>query len=47
MNSLETIDEKKKKIKDLKRIFLNYTHFTEKYRIDAIQKNSGNYEREY
>ncbi len=35
------------KIKDLRWIFLNYTHFSEKYRIDAIQKYSGICNREY
>jgi len=43
--SEETINSEK--IKDLRRIFLNYTHFSEKYRIDAIQKYSGICNREY
>ena len=47
MDNSVTIDEKIKKIKDLKRIFLNYTHFSEKYRIYAIQNYSGICNREY
>ena len=35
------------KIKDLRRIFLNYTHFSEKYRITAIKNYSGIYSKEY
>jgi hypothetical protein len=45
MDKSETINSKK--IKDLRRIFLNYTHFSEKYRIDTIQKYSGICNREY
>ena len=45
MDSLDSIDSKK--IQDLKRIFLNYTHFSEKYRIAAIQNYSGICNREY
>ena len=45
MDKLNSIDSEK--IKDLKRIFLNYTHFSEKYRIVALQNYSGNYNTEY
>ena len=45
MDKSDTINSEK--IKDLKKIFLNYTHFSEKYRIDAIQKYSGICNSEY
>ena len=45
MDKSDTINSEK--IKDLKRIFLNYTHFSEKYRVDAIQKYTGICNREY
>ncbi|MHA1562424.1 MAG: hypothetical protein ACTSPA_09900 [Promethearchaeota archaeon] len=45
MNKSDTINSEK--IKDLRRIFLNYTHFSEKYRITAIKKYSGIYSKEY
>ncbi|QEE17610.1 hypothetical protein DSAG12_03447 [Promethearchaeum syntrophicum] len=45
MNSKDSIDSKK--IQDLKRIFLNYTHFSEKYRITTLQNYSGICNREY
>ncbi len=45
MDKSETINSEK--IKDLRLIFLNYTHFSEIYRIDAIQKYSGICNREY
>jgi len=45
MDKSETINSEK--IQDLRRIFLNYTHFSEKYRIDAIQKYSGICNKEY
>ena len=45
MDNLNSINSEK--IKDLKRIFLNYTHFSEKYRIVALQKYSGIYNSEY
>ncbi len=45
MDNIDSIN--KKKIQDLKRIFLNYTHFSEKFRIDVIQKYSGIYNTEY
>ncbi len=45
MNESDTINSEK--IKDLRRIFLNYTHFSEKYRITAIKNYSGIYNKEY
>ena len=45
MDKSETINSEK--IKDLRRIFLNYTHFSEKYRITVLQNYSGIYNREY
>lgn len=39
MENLYSINEKK--INDLKKIFLNYTHFPERYRIKAIKNYSG------
>jgi len=45
MNKSGTINSEK--IKDLRRIFLNYTHFSEKYRITAIKNYSGIYSKEY
>ena len=45
MDKSETINSEK--IKDLRRIFLNYTHFSENYRVAAITNYSGIYSREY